>query len=375
MKQKKLLFIDNLRAFATIFVMLWHLMVMFWHSNSAVSELIHTHSRTNVWEGGITDIVNALAVLRVDFGQFGVAIFFLISGFIIPYSVRNWGGVNKLIFLLKKFLRIWPVYAVGFGITFLALQFYGKFSNGEWIFSFKDYLIQASLLRDWFWIPSIDGISWTLEIEIKFYLFFFLLFVLHKESNPKIISGIAVVVMVLAVLYGANTETLLIMGREWYIACSNILNALVYILYILMGLGVYCLYTEKWDRKVWVVVEEVLAICFFISCHWVLPDLEIGYRINYTLAFLVFINTYMLRDRITQGKFLQFFSNNSFAIYILHGVNGYILLTIFCDMGIPPYINLSIVIAIILFMSWLFHRYIETSVDKLTKYVVARLSL
>lgn len=320
-----------------------------------------------------SDIVNAVLAMEIDFGRLGVAIFFLISGFVIPYSAEMETRSNKILFLLKRILRIWPIYIIGTWITFSALQFYGWLSNGEWSLTLKDYLVQSSLLGDWFELWGFDGIGWTLQIEIKFYVFFFLLFILHKESDYKTIVRIAVTIALLSVLYSANISGLLERGRTVYMVCYTIINASMYILYILMGTGIYCLYVGKWDRKVWLMVEEVLLICFIVSVHSLLPYYEASIFLNYILAFLIFLNVYMLRDKIKQGKILKYFAENSFTIFILHGVNGYILLTIFYDMGLPMYINLPIVIMIILFISGLFHRFVERPIGQLAKkYIFAR---
>lgn len=96
----ELLFISHMRAMATIAVMLWHLGVVFWYSNGAVANLCHFEVMTDI-DSAVpkiyTDIVTAISALNVDFGMFGVAIFFLISGFIIPYSVRGGGRANERI--------------------------------------------------------------------------------------------------------------------------------------------------------------------------------------------------------------------------------------------------------------------------------------
>ena len=39
----------------------------------------------------------------------------------------------------------------------------------------REYAIQATTLRDWFWIPTVDGIGWTLEVQLKMYIVRFLL--------------------------------------------------------------------------------------------------------------------------------------------------------------------------------------------------------
>lgn len=96
--KKRLIFIDNMRGIATLFVMMWHLGFGFWYMNNVVSSLLHIDERLGVvetvsklWD----DIINAVRAMDIDFGRLGVATFFLISGFVIPYSVEtNRGGVK-----------------------------------------------------------------------------------------------------------------------------------------------------------------------------------------------------------------------------------------------------------------------------------------
>lgn len=273
-------------------------------------------------------------------------------------------------------MRIWPIYILGFAFVFSFLQFYGKAVSGEWLFTFKDFLVQISLLSDWFRVPNIDGISWTLEIELKFYVLFYILFILKCENNPKIIAGIGVLNLILQILYNdVNANMIYELSDTAYFICSNLLNASMYMTFILMGTALYQLYALKWDFKVWVVVEQILLICFLAAIPYSgLSSLGDKCIINYGVSLLLFYNMYILRDRVASNKILRFFADNSFSIYILHGVSGYILLTIFYDIGIPMYINLLIVIAIILFAAWLFHKYVEEPVGRLLKrWIVDRL--
>lgn len=73
-------------------VLLWHLGNIFWFNNAAVSNLCHIDIISNIsdmipkWYSDINDALNRL---NLDFGIFGVSIFFLISGFIVPFSVNR----------------------------------------------------------------------------------------------------------------------------------------------------------------------------------------------------------------------------------------------------------------------------------------------
>lgn len=48
--QRGLIFINNLRAVATVMVFLWHLGVLFWFSNETVSSLCHIDILSNINE-------------------------------------------------------------------------------------------------------------------------------------------------------------------------------------------------------------------------------------------------------------------------------------------------------------------------------------
>jgi peptidoglycan/LPS O-acetylase OafA/YrhL len=109
-------------------------------------------------------------------GAAGVDLFFTISGFIMCYSTRTLkGGVADAVeFAIKRFARVWPVYAVATVVSALAL------SGG------LDYFVQE-IPRQTFWhslamIPANPRyvpyfsltlqVGWTLEFEMYFYAIF-----------------------------------------------------------------------------------------------------------------------------------------------------------------------------------------------------------
>lgn len=117
-----------------------------------------------------------------DFGIIGVDFFFVLSGFIITYvhlkdivKDRKWGK-----FLLKRFIRIYPIYWIICSITLIT---YLLFTHG-YIRSL-DMQLNASripyLIKSYFLIPDdipfFIRVAWTLTYEIIFY-FVFALFIL-----------------------------------------------------------------------------------------------------------------------------------------------------------------------------------------------------
>ena len=377
-KKRKLIFIHQLRAVAALMVIAWHLGIMFWYSNETISSTFFLKPIS----GGkdnlnflYTNIVEAFMNLGFDFGRFGVAIFFLISGFIIPYSIKENNEIKaKIMFLVKRVLRIWPVYICGFSIAFLVLFCYTKITYGNFTYSVKDYLIQASLLRDWFWVPSIDGISWTLEVEIKFYLLIFVLLLFNKLYSKSTVAILSMVMALYNILLFANTEKLILYNVRLYQIMSVIGDSFIYLTFVLIGLAFYCLYSGKWDKSIFFLLLQCLIFSFLLSI------LNSGNKVvlkqfvvNYLGAILLFGDFYLMRDRLKENKFLSFMGDKSFAIYLLHGLTGYVLLSVFMDIGFPAPLCLVLSVGIVLLLVIGFCRFIEKPIQKVSGNIINKL--
>jgi Acyltransferase family len=99
---------------------------------------------------------------------FGVALFFLISGFVIPLSLNRLGTFS---FLRARCWRIGPTYAVGFLFTVAALALASRVYGKPFPYSPTELLLHIvpgpRLLFGSRWV---DYAIWTLEIEVCFYL-------------------------------------------------------------------------------------------------------------------------------------------------------------------------------------------------------------
>jgi peptidoglycan/LPS O-acetylase OafA/YrhL len=110
------------------------------------------------------------------FGQTGVDLFFIISGFVIFSSIQN---KTRIQFIKSRFIRLFPSYwfAVTFTFILILIKFYEKSILN--LLPFKQYLINLSMIQEFFKVENLDGPYWTLYIELFFYLI--ILFFLKKE--------------------------------------------------------------------------------------------------------------------------------------------------------------------------------------------------
>ena len=98
----------------------------------------------------------------------GVGLFFLVSGFVIPFSFERY---DRLGFLVARFFRLWPTYAIGVRLTAAAIWVGNSLAGQVFPYSGGEVLINSILgLREALLARNFDGIVWTLEIEIKFYV-------------------------------------------------------------------------------------------------------------------------------------------------------------------------------------------------------------
>lgn len=116
----------------------------------------------------------------LDFGRVGVVAFFLVSGYVIPFSIHAERPAAVGTFLIKRFFRIYPAYWLSVPLGALATC---------WIwglpFGLRDLLVNLTLLQDFFGVRPALGLYWTLLIEWMFYLLCVLLLVSGSFGKPR----------------------------------------------------------------------------------------------------------------------------------------------------------------------------------------------
>lgn len=153
------------------------------------------------------DIVNALrafAAIFVAWGHFsfgqgrwlnwsgkygytGVYIFFVISGFIIPYSLYRGGYTlsNFGRFLVKRAVRLYPPYLISIPISLLAANLVLRSLAPASVVHFggRQLLYHLLFLNDLAGMPWVNVAYWTLAIEWQWYLLAGLLFPLLASRS------------------------------------------------------------------------------------------------------------------------------------------------------------------------------------------------
>jgi len=291
----KIQFLHSLRGIAAVLVVIYHLGFLFWVAPiSSMSPFLlpRTETAQPVYLNFYTPLFNA----GFDLGAFGVALFFLISGFVISLSLEKINGIG---FLVGRFFRIYPTYIIGFSITFTCIFLYAHYFGTTFGYGWSNYLAQITLFRDWLWYPSIDAISWTLEAEVKFYTLLFIISSIGKINSSKVIAGTGLFMSLVNISLHTQYAILLNTNMRLYTLVYVVTYSTVSLIFMFIGVCFYNFYQKRWNFKEFSVTVLITYVCFILAVlNNPNPTFEKMYIVTYSSALIVFSIFYILRERI-----------------------------------------------------------------------------
>jgi peptidoglycan/LPS O-acetylase OafA/YrhL len=310
---------------------------------------------------------------RVAPAGFGVALFFLISGFVIPFSFRR---QSRLGFLAGRALRLWPTYAAGLAVAVVAL-FVGAWALGEpFPYRWRHLLVNFALgTRDLTGVTSIDGIVWTLEIELKFYLLCALLAPWLAAGRARALYVAAPVLLAVVFGAGAVRENLAAAGpRVHQLGWVAAVDA-QFMLLMFVGTAFHFLYRGFVGR--WHGVALIAGL-FAVACvagygGFLRAEqyLQVG---NQTAALAAFALCYVARGRIRGGGLLGWLADVSYPLYVSHAVVGYVLMNLLLRRGVSADLTLAAGVGLAMLLAWALHVAVERPTHEWARRAARRLS-
>jgi exopolysaccharide production protein ExoZ len=225
-------------------------------------------------------------------GQKGVDVFFLISGFVIIYSlIKHHYQVNQfLIFLVKRSIRIDPTYIVDILLT-IALFKLLSLVPGTTIQSIP--LIPGQFISNILYIAPFtgyafyDSVFWSLCVEFQLYIFLGLLFFL---SAGKIYRLIFIVIFTcLSLFQWPNGDYVLF----------------TYAPPFAVGIGLVLYYL---DRKWYYAVITALCIVF------------VAIAVSWLNALILVTSCLIILFVHFKSRLLNFLGDISYSLYLTHSL-------------------------------------------------------
>jgi peptidoglycan/LPS O-acetylase OafA/YrhL len=357
-----------------------------------------------------------------DPGTYGVLVFFLVSGYIVPASLERHGQVRN--FWISRAFRIYPLLLVACFVYVLPylLGVRGLRAGLERYDPVTAVLAHVTMLQDVLAVPNAINVLWTLSYEMVFYLLVATLFVTgaHRRSAPT-----AVLLVLAAVLAGGLLPTTLLsrtMGTGPVVAVTAVVLAvaiaaavsgrpvlrvvgcvlggvlaavlvltngrvgpwegLTILAVMFTGTALYRAERHQISRSAALLTAAVVLVgasaAGIWNAHYSMSAAQArGFGLYWTgsivLAALTFAAGWALRHRAIP-RWLTGLGAMSFSLYLLHPV---LLMLIDQFFGTPDHDDplwLLLFVLALLTVSWATHRFIEVPGQRLGRRLVRHLS-
>jgi peptidoglycan/LPS O-acetylase OafA/YrhL len=351
---QRIAFADLLRGLAAFTVALGHFIVLFLQGPDIVAKVTMAEPISAI---NFPPAI-AYAYTIFDLASVGVAVFFLISGFVIPLSLD---GASGRAFLLKRLLRIFPTYwvslAIGVASVFASAAYWSKPVIYTWI----DYFANVFLVADFFGRFDIPSVMWTLQIELKFYLLIPIFHsALRKGSLLRLfLWGVAVVVVFWLPISNCEGDVDACWSHYRF-STLVVAREAMFITYMLMGSVLYAHYRRLITNR-----QAVFGVAFMLACFMAstltspFHAVAASYRLAFFWGAVIFIPCYIFRDRIGLPPPFRFLANISYPLYVVHPLLGYVAMRLLMAAGWPYPPALAAALALVVTVAAAIHVYVE----------------
>ncbi|WP_225099638.1 acyltransferase [Streptomyces sp. CoH27] len=330
--RNRLLALDGLRLVAALMVCLYH----YTGRGGTVSAS---------WHGSPSHLFPALSKAAV-YGNFGVELFFVISGFVICMS--SWGRTLGD-FFRSRVARLYPAYWVALVLVTgasLAMPYVVHAVRLD------EFLVNLTMLQQPMGAKRVLGVCWTLWVELRFYVLFALLVVRRGVTYRRVVL-FACVWTLAAVLCHSTDNALLhqVIMPE-------------YAPFFIGGLALYLIHRFGSDLLSWGIV----------AMSWLLAQREatVGlwghhpHRDPYvvilivTVAFAAVAAVALGWTRWASWRWLVTAGALTYPFYLVHEHLGWFVIRVLHrDLGLAPWPTLGLTVLSMLGLAWLIHRFVE----------------
>lgn len=279
--------------------------------------------------------LNPVLAAIFNFGQTGVHVFFLISGFIIVYSLTDAGyKTNKFFtFLIKRSIRIDPAYYLTVLLTILLFEYLSAVSpvkTEKFVFVPQQFLAHLSYIVPFTKYAFYMHVFWTLCIEFQFYILIGLLYFITDNWMYK---NLFLVLFCLSSFFKwPNTE---------YVVFT-------YSSIFATGISLVALY----QNKTWL---NAITSTLFLGL--------VGYQFGIPIFLLLTSTSLVILFHSSFIKLLIFLGNLSYSLYLTHTLTLIVLLRVFAklrlDLNKNPLFWLLIEVLVAIACSNVFYKLIE----------------
>lgn len=307
----------------------------------------------------------------VDAGRIGVITFFVISGFVIPSSLKGARLQGLRTFVIRRFWRLYPAYWLAVILGYWACHI---LSNNP--MKMAEVAMNFTMIQESLGYPSVMGHFWTLQVELLFYTTCALLFALGLLHRPWV-----ALLITLALAWVSGEFLLGILHHLGPFALNSVRGHTLFFLSFMFWGSLYRHWRDANYPKDWKLLGLMVAACCILRhpCISLSQGLAQGnesairYALSHILGLALFIAG-ALALRIQSSR-IAYLGEISYSVYLFHPVLLYAGL--WALKWLPPVcqqLHLGFYVAFHLVASTLFAHLVYSRVEKPAMSLGRRLS-
>lgn len=293
------------------------------------------------------------------YGYLGVELFFMISGFVIFMTAASGGAKD---FVVSRLVRLYPAFWVCCSITTIAAFAFGQ---SQFAVTVKQFLVNMTMFNNWLGVPPVDGVYWSLYVEMTFYAWVLGALLLGLIDRAQWL-------LVLWLLASLVLEVFPSYRLRQYIVAD-------YSAYFIAGAACYLGWSRGFSWLLSGLIGASWCLAVFRSTV-VLPDVERHYRVPinpYVVAaivtafFVIMLAVAMRRTgAIGQMRWMAL-GALTYPLYLIHQHVGFMIFNALYPAWSPLTLLVGTV-SLALLLSYLVHTFFERRMAPIMKRALTR---
>lgn len=280
--------IDALRGIAALSVVLFHY--------TTIYDFRHNVASTLGWHFTI--------------GYYGVYLFFVISGFVILLTLQNCR--TGLDFAISRFSRIFPAYWTAVITSFVLLEMLGTTPAQ----SFPQLAVNFTMLERIIGYNPIDSVYWTLNVEMSFYLWMWVVFKLGWLKKIQTVISFVLAFQLLMAIYSHSVNHIFSQG--------------IRVVFLLEYARLFCagmLFFEA--REYGFTLKRLLLLMWCWLNQMFIPFRDFEWQLPGMVGDLAVLGVFFIMFLVVRGQLrwlvnpvLLYLGAISYTLYLLHNKIG-----------------------------------------------------
>ncbi|MEH6585723.1 MAG: acyltransferase [Halioglobus sp.] len=292
------------------------------------------------------------------FGQIGVMIFFILSGFLMGYLYldKNATGRNIRQYIIARVGRVFPLYILLICISVLiSLTIYPEF---HYHITNPQIVLRALLFID------APFEFWTIPVEVQFYIVFIIFWSLYARGTGAFSLALFAIMTII--------PSAIVALKLGFVPAVFSTYSLSFFVGILTALNYTRISQSRWCVKTAAVLALPCLIALLLNlpavrleAGWVLAENffvrtwadPLNWLIVYGVFFCAMLN--VRQFKFFKSRPVVFLGEISFGFYLLH----YPILKLIHTLGFPQSLQFLLCLVLTTVLAWLSYTYFEKPVN------------